>query len=89
MRQIIIRVLVALTMCAVTSVIRLTSVLVIARAQQIPAESIWISRIILASVLSPLLYGFIDRSTSTWAIRSKRQHPSTKNSLDFLSDHRH
>jgi hypothetical protein len=72
--------LVALTMCAITSVVRLTSFLVIARTHQIHAESIWIFRIILASVLSPLLFGFLDRRTSTWAIRPK----SLKNSLNLI-----
>ena len=80
MRQVIIRMLVALTMCAITSVVRLSSFLVIARTHQIYAESIWIFRIILASVLSPLLFGFLDRRTSTWAIRPK----SLKNSLNLI-----
>jgi hypothetical protein len=71
--------LVALTMCAITSVVRLTSFLVIARTH-LHAESIWIFRIILASVLSPLLFGFLDRRTSTWAIRRK----SLKNSLNLI-----
>jgi 5-methylcytosine-specific restriction endonuclease McrBC regulatory subunit McrC len=86
MKQIIVRMLVALTMCAVTSVIRLTSFLVTARTQQIHAESIWILRIIMASVLSPLLYGFLDRLTSTWTIRPK--HQQSKNSLNLLSHRR-
>jgi len=84
MKQVVIRMLVALTMCAVTSVIRLTSFLIIAHNQQIHAESIWIFRIILASVLSPLLYGFLDRRISTWAIRPR----SLKNSLSLIT-HRH
>jgi general stress protein CsbA len=88
MKQIIIRMFVALTMCAVTSVIRLTSILVIASTQQIHTESIWILRIILASVLSPLLYGFLDRRTSTWTIRPKHQRPSSKNSPNLISHRR-
>ena len=87
MKQIIIRMFVALTMCGVTSLIRLTSFVVISPALQVHNEAIWISRIILASVLSPLLYSFIDRRTSAWAI-SKRQRPSPKNSLTLISDHR-
>jgi hypothetical protein len=65
MKQIIIRMFVALTMCGVTSLIRLTSFVVISPTLQLHNEAIWISRLILASVLSPLLYGFLDRRTST------------------------
>jgi len=72
MRQIFIRIFVALTMCAVTSVIRFTSFIVIS-TQQVHVESIWILRIILASVLSPVLYGFLDKRTSNWAIRAKHK----------------
>src|SRR5205814_1517910 len=68
MKQIIIRMFVALTMCGVTSLIRLTSFVVISPTLQVHNEAIWISRLILVSVLSPLLYGFLDRRTSTWAI---------------------
>ncbi len=71
MKQIIIRMFVALTMCGVTSLIRLTSFIVISPTLQLHNEAIWISRIVLASVLSPLLYGFLDRRTSTWAMRPK------------------
>jgi hypothetical protein len=39
-------------------------------------------------VLSPLLYGFLDRRTSTWAIGSKHQRQSSKNSLSLISDYR-
>jgi hypothetical protein len=85
MKQIIIRMFVALTMCAVTSVIRLTSVLVIAGTQQIHAESIWILRIILASVLSPIVYGFLDRRTSAWTIRPKQQRQSSENSVNLIN----
>jgi len=88
MRQIIIRMFVALTMCGVTSLIRLTSFVVVSPTPQVHNQAIWISRIILASVLSPLLYGFLDRRTSTWAIRSK-QRQSSKNSLSLISDYRH
>jgi len=88
MKQIIIRMFVALTMCGVTSLIRLTSFVVISPTLQLHNEAIWISRLILASVLSPLLYGFLDRRTSAWAIRSKRQRQSSKNSLSLIGDHR-
>jgi len=87
-RHIIIRMFVALTMCAVTTMIRLTSFLVIAGTKQIHAESVWILRIILASILSPILFGFLDRRTSTWAIRSKHQRQSSESSLNF-SNHGH
>ena len=87
MKQIIIRMFVALTMCGVTSLIRLTSFVVISPTIQVHNEAIWISRLILASVLSPLLYGFLERRTSTWAIRSK-QRQSSKNSLSLISDYR-
>ncbi len=88
MKQIIIRMFVALTMCGVTSLIRLTSFVVISPTLQVHDKTIWISRLILASVLSPLLYGFLDRRTSTWAIRSKHQRQSSKNSLSLISDYR-
>jgi len=88
MRQIIIRMFVALTMCGVTSLIRLTSLVVISPTLQVHNQAIWISRIILASMLSPLLYGFLDRRTSTWPIRSNHQRQSSKNSLTFMSDYR-
>jgi hypothetical protein len=85
MKQIIIRIFVALTMCGVTSVIRFTSFKVISSPQQVHAESIWILRIILASVLSPILFGFLDKRTSTWAIRSKHQRQTSKNSLSLIN----
>jgi hypothetical protein len=88
MKQIIIRMFVALTMCGVTSLIRLTSFVVISPTLQVHNEAIWISRIVLASVLSPLLYGFLDRRTSAWAIRSKHQCQASKNSLRLISDRR-
>ena len=84
MKQIIIRMFVALTMCGVTSLIRFTSFVVISPTLQVHAEAIWISRIIMASVLSPLLYGFLDRRTSTWTIRPKHQRRSSKNSLNLI-----
>jgi hypothetical protein len=71
MKQIIIRMFVALIMCAVTSVIRFTSFIVISPTQQVHGESIWILRLILASILSPVLYNFLDKRTSNWAIRTK------------------
>ncbi len=46
MKQIIIRMFVALTMCAVTSVIRFTSFIVISGRLQVHAESVWILRLI-------------------------------------------
>jgi hypothetical protein len=88
MKQIIIRMFVALTMCGVTSIIRLTSFVVISPTLQVHNEAIWISRLILASVLSPLLYGFLDRRTSAWALRSTHQRQPSKNSLRLISDHR-
>jgi hypothetical protein len=87
MKQIIIRMFVALTMCGVTSLIRFTSFVVISPIQ-LHTEAIWISRIILASALSPLLYGFLDRRTSTWAIRPKLQRQSSENSLNLISHRR-
>jgi len=78
MKQIIIRMFVALIMCAVTSVIRFTSFIVISATQQVHTETIWILRLILASVLSPVLYSFLDKRTSNWAIRAKHKpEPST------------
>jgi hypothetical protein len=88
MKRIIIRMFVALAMCGVTSLIRLTSFVVISPTLQVHNKAIWISRIIMASVLSPLLYGSLDRGTSNWAIRSKHQRQSSKNSLSLISDHR-
>jgi hypothetical protein len=89
MKQIIIRMLVALTMCGVTGVLRFTSFVVIPPTIQVHNEAVWISRLILASVLSPLLYGFLDRRTSSWAIRSKPRLQPSKNSFDLISEHRH
>jgi cytochrome c-type biogenesis protein CcmH/NrfF len=86
MKQIIIRMFVALTMCGVTSLLRFTSFVVISPTLQVHTEAIWISRIILASVLSPLLYGFLDRRTSTWAIRPKHQRQSSKKFLVLTND---
>jgi hypothetical protein len=71
MKQIIIRMFVALIMCAVTSLIRFTSLMVISSTIQIHAESIWILRLILASILSPVLYSFLDKLTAGWAIRAR------------------
>lgn len=70
MKQIINRMLVALVMCGVTSVIRFTSLIA---APQVGTHSVWILRLILASVLSPFLYSFLDRHTSAWAIRAKER----------------
>ena len=73
MRQIIIRMFVALTMCAATSVIRFTSFIVISSRLQVHAESIWILRLILASILSPLLYNFVYKLTADWTIRARNR----------------
>jgi hypothetical protein len=73
MKQIIIRMFVALTMCAVTSVIRFTSFIVISSKLQVHTETIWILRLILASVLSPLLYSFLYKLTAGWTIRAKHK----------------
>ena len=88
MKQILIRMLVALIMCGVTGFIRFASFVVISPTPPAHTEIVWILRIILASVLSPLLYGFLDRRTSTWTIRPKRQRQSSKNSLSLVSLHR-
>ena len=88
MKQIIIRIFVALTMCGVTSVLRSTSLVVIPPTLQVHNEAVWISRLILASVLSPLLYSFLDRRTSNWAIKSKPQLQLAKNPISFISDYR-
>src|SRR6266404_6138542 len=88
MKQIIIRMFVALTMCGVTSLIRLTSFVVISPTIQVHNEAIWISRIVLAPVLSPLLYGFLYRRTSTWAIRSKHQRQPSKDDFRRTSAER-
>jgi len=85
MKQIIIRMFVALTMCGVTSLIRFTSFVVISPAPRAHTEAIWISRIIMASVLSPLLYGFLDWRTSTWTIRRKHQNQTSANSLSLIN----
>lgn len=73
MRQIIIRMFVALTMCAVTSIIRFTSFIVVSSKPQGHTETIWILRLILASVLSPLLYSFLYKLTAGWTIRAKHE----------------
>ncbi len=72
MKQIIIRMFVALIMCAVTSVIRFASFIVISPRPQVH-ESIWILRLNLASVLSPLLYNFLNKRTSNWTIRARQK----------------
>lgn len=69
MKQIIIRMIVTITMCALTSAIRLMSFAILSRMSQIHAESIWMLRLILASLLSPLLYRFLDKQTARWAVR--------------------
>ena len=83
MKQIIIRIIVALTMCALTSVIRFTSFAVLSSTFQAHAESIWMLRLILASLLSPLLFRFLDKRTARWAIRAdgKSYRPSIRTIL--------
>ncbi|HYX30423.1 MAG TPA: hypothetical protein VE863_17925 [Pyrinomonadaceae bacterium] len=88
MKQTIIRMFVALTMCGLTSVLRFTSFVVIPPTIQVHNEAIWISRLILASLLSPLLYSFLDRRISSWTIKSKPQLQLVKSSLSFISDYR-
>jgi hypothetical protein len=80
MKQIIIRMIVAITMCALTSVIRFTSFAVLSSMFQVHAELIWTLRLILASLLSPLLYRFLDNQTARWAIRAddKSYRPSNR-----------
>ena len=73
MKQIIIRLFVALTICAVTSIIRFTSFIFISSTPQAHTESIWILRLILASVLSPLLYSFLYKLTAGWTIGVKQE----------------
>jgi hypothetical protein len=85
MKQIIIRMFVALIMCAVTSVIRFSSFIVISPTLRVHAEPIWILRLILASVLSPLLYNFLDKRTSKWAIRAKHKPDGARQSVNLIS----
>ena len=82
MKQIIIRIVVALTMCGVSSLLRFTSFIVIPPTSQLHTESIWVLRLILASMLSPLLYGFLNKRTSSWTIRPKHELSSGSNSLN-------
>ena len=83
MKQIIIRVIVTITMCALTSVIRFMSSAVFSSTFQVHAESVWMLRLILASLLSPLLYRFLDKQTARWAIRAdhKSYRPSVRTIL--------
>ena len=69
MKQIVIRLFVALTMCGITSLVRLSVI----AAPQISTRFVWIFRLILASVLSPILYGFVDKRTTNWTIQARRQ----------------
>jgi hypothetical protein len=82
MKQVIIRIVVALTMCGVSSLLRLTSFIVISPTSQLHTESIWVLRLILASVLSPLLYGFLNKRASSWTVRPKHELPAANNSLN-------
>jgi len=79
MKQIIIRMIVAIIMCALMSVIRFTSFIVISSTLQVHAESIWILRLILASILSPLLYSFLNKFTTGWAIRARNRSDRASN----------
>ena len=83
MKQIIIRMIVTITMCALMSVIRFMSFAVLSRLFQIHAESIWMLRLILASLLSPLLYRFLDKQTARWTI--SRNHKSHRPSNRLIS----
>ena len=71
MRQIIIRMFVAITMCGRTGVIRFGGIWM--AAPQVGAQTVWILRLIAVSLLSPLLYSFINRRTSNWTIRLKHR----------------
>ena len=71
MKQFIIRMFVALTMCALTSIIRFTSFIVFSSSTQVRTESIWILRLILASILSPVLYRFLVKLTARLGYPSK------------------
>jgi len=82
MKHVIIRIVVALIMCGVSSLLRLTSFIVISPTSQLHTESIWVLRLILASVLSPLLYGFLNKRTSSWTVRPKHELPAANNSLN-------
>ena len=73
MKQITIRMFVALAMCGVTSVLRFASLIA---APRVGTQSVWVLRLVLASVLSPLFYSFLDRHTSNWAIRVRHKHRS-------------
>jgi hypothetical protein len=42
-------------------------------------------RLILASVLSPLLYNFLDKRTSNWAIRANHKGRSRRQSVNLIS----
>ena len=78
MKQFIIRMFVALVMCGMASVLRFISFTVISGTIQLRTESIWTLRLILTSVLSPLLYGFLSKLTAGWGIRAK-QTAATRN----------
>ena len=82
MKQVIIRIVVALAMCGVSSLLRFTSFIIISPTSQLRTESIWALRLILASVLSPLLYGFLNKRTSSWTIQPKHELASGNNSLN-------
>jgi hypothetical protein len=72
MKQIIIRIFVALTTCGVTGIVRFTTFQVIS-SPWVHAESIWILRLFVASVLSPILYNYLSKVTSSWAIGPKHE----------------
>jgi hypothetical protein len=79
MKQIIIRMLVGITMCAVTKIIGFASLMVISSTPQVHTESIWILRLFLASILSPILYSFLYKLTAGWTIRAKHNSCLTSN----------
>lgn len=83
MKQIIIRMIVTITMCALASVIRFMSFAVLSGTLERHAESIWMLRLILASLLSPLLYRFLEKQAARWAIRAdhKSYRPSMRTIL--------
>ena len=85
MKQIIIRMFVALSMCGVTSLLRFTSFVVISPTPQAQTEAIWILRIILASVLSPLLYGFSGQAHLNLVHQIKASTPAVE---EFPESHK-
>jgi len=83
MKQIIIRMIVTITMCALMSAIRFMSFAVSSSTFQIHAESVWMLRLILALLLSRLMCCFLDNQTAHCAIRAdhKSNRPSNRSIL--------